>query len=65
MKKILSRFTGYTPTDCDCKLCLHYQGRGKSCLLETCCCEEEKKEAPQKIAATPTVASQAQPWALP
>ncbi|MDL2293801.1 hypothetical protein LJC60_04135 [Ruminococcaceae bacterium OttesenSCG-928-D13] len=49
----LNKFNGYTLEDCDCKLCLHYAGKGKPCPLETCCCEDEKREAIARASATP------------
>jgi hypothetical protein len=46
--RIVSRFTGYTLADCDCRLCLYWQGKRLGCLLTVCCCEEEKRQAAQR-----------------
>lgn len=64
MKKILSRFKGYTLEDCDCVYCLHYQGRSNPCPLESCCCAEEKAEALKKMAAGSMETPQARPQTL-
>lgn len=34
-----------TTEELDRKYCLHYQGKGKPCPLDTCCRAEEKREA--------------------
>lgn len=43
--RILSRFTGYSVADCDCRLCLFYKGKKRGCALAECCCAEERREA--------------------
>ena len=40
--RIYYKFNGYTTADCNCKLCLHYGGKRRGCLLPTCCCLEER-----------------------
>ena len=43
--RMVNRWEGYYEEDCDCKLCLYYQGKKGGCSLNICCCDEEKREA--------------------
>ena len=43
--RIMSRFTGYSTDDCDCKWCLFYGDKKKGCMIDVCCCLEERAQA--------------------
>ena len=43
--KYIDSFKGYYLDDCDCTICLHYQGKRRGCSLDNCCCEDEKRDA--------------------
>lgn len=43
--RVVNRFKGYSVEDCECKYCLYFAGKGKSCPLKVCCCKEERAEA--------------------
>lgn len=43
--RIQNRFTVYTLMDRDCRYCLYYAEKRKSCTIKKCCCKDEIEHA--------------------